>query len=102
MARDPAFLWYPGDWLGGTMTFTRHEKGAYMDLLMAQFNNGKISQEEIKTILGNDDFDKIWEGKLKKKFKKNGDGLFYNEKLDYEVNRRKNFVESRRQNLKKH
>lgn len=98
MAKDPAFLFFPGDWLGGTMTFTRHEKGAYMDLLMAQFNNGRISSEEIKTILGKDDFEKLWEGKLKKKFRVNGDGLYYNEKLENETIKRKKFTESRRKN----
>lgn len=98
MAKDPAFLFFPGDWLGGTMTLTRHEKGAYMDLLMAQFNNGRISLQEVQTILGEDDFKKIWEGKLKKKFKVNGDGLFYNEKLENEITKRKNFTESRRKN----
>ena len=27
MAKDPAFLFYPGDWLGGTMGMTLEEKG---------------------------------------------------------------------------
>ena len=43
MSKDPAFLFYPGDWLGGTMLMTRHHKGAYMDLLMAQYNNGHMT-----------------------------------------------------------
>ncbi len=48
MAKDPATLWYWGDWQGGTSTFTRHLKGCYMDLLNAQFNNGHLSLDEIK------------------------------------------------------
>ena len=34
MAKDPAFLFYPGDWIGGTMGMTFEEKGAYMEILM--------------------------------------------------------------------
>ena len=29
MAKDPTFLFYTGDWLGGTMVLTRHQKGCY-------------------------------------------------------------------------
>lgn len=100
MAKDPAFLWYPGDWLGGTMTFSRSHKGAYMDLLMAQFNNGHMGLQDIKTILGESDFNEMWESKLKKKFKIDENGLFYNEKLENEIVRRKRFTDSRHENLK--
>ncbi len=98
MARDPAFLFYPGDWLGGTMTFNRHHKGAYMDVLMAQFNSGHLSIDDVKFILG-PDFDLMWESKLKPKFKTDAAGKFFNEKLEFEINRRKKFVASRTENL---
>lgn len=98
MGRDPAFLFFPGDWLGGTMLFTRSHKGAYMDLLMAQFNNGHMALHEIKTILGSD-FDEMWKSVLEKKFKQDADGLYYNEKLEYEMLRRKKYVVSRLKNL---
>ena len=54
MAKDPAFLFYPGDWMGGVSTFTRAHKGAYMDVLMAQHNNGHLSIEDIEIVLGSD------------------------------------------------
>lgn len=98
MAKDPAFLFYPGDWLGGTMTFSRAHKGAYMDLLMAQFNNGPMPLEDIKAVLG-PDFDIMWEPKLSSKFKIDKKGNYFNEKLDNEMKRRKKFTESRRRNL---
>jgi len=101
MSKDPAFLFYPGDWLGGTTTFTRAHKGAYMDLLMAQFNNGHMSLQEIKIILGND-FDEMWESVLKRKFKIDDKGLYYNEKLEKEMLKRKAFTESRKKNLESH
>jgi len=98
MAKDPAFLFYPGDWMGGTATFTRAHKGAYMDLLMAQFNYGHMSIQDIKNIL-NSDFDLMWESKLKFKFIIDGDGLYYNERLQVEKEKRRKFTESRGKNL---
>lgn len=101
MGSDPAFLFYPGDWMGGTILFSRAHKGAYMDLLMAQFNNGHLALEDIKVILGSD-FDIMWESKLKAKFIQDDKGLFFNEKLDKEVIRRRNYSASRKKNLESH
>jgi len=98
MGHDPAFLFYPGDWLGGTMTFTRHHKGAYMDVLMAQFNSGHLSENQIAIVLGESDFRDVWP-LLKPKFKLDSDGLFYNEKLEMEMIKRRNYTEGRRKNL---
>lgn len=100
MGKDPAFLFYPGDWLGGTTTFTRHEKGAYMDLLMAQFGQVSLTIEEVQTVLGVDW--PLWERKLKKKFEVEGNEpnlLYFNRKLRDEVIRRKSFVVTRNNNL---
>lgn len=88
MAKDPAFLFYPGDWQGGTSTFTRHLKGCYIDILIAQFNSGPLSIDEIKTVLNNDFA--AW-GTLIKKFKKTETGLFFNERLEIEKEKRKEF-----------
>jgi hypothetical protein len=85
MAKDPAFLFYPGDWQGGTMTMSRHIKGCYIDLLVAQFNSGPLSLEEIKIVLGAD-FGS-WPA-LSKKFKTNDIGLFFNERLAAEKAKR--------------
>jgi hypothetical protein len=98
MAKDPAVLWYFNDWHGGTITFSRHLKGAYMDLLYAQFNNGHLSLEEIKTVLGSD-FGSSWPA-IQKKFKTDDDGFYYNEKLEEGMKKRREYSESRRQNLK--
>lgn len=100
MAKDPAFLFYPGDWLGGTMTFSRAHKGAYMDLLMCQFNQGHMSHHDIKTILGSD-YETMWESKLKSKFVIDENGFFYNQKLENEILKRKKYTDSRRKNLNK-
>ena len=98
MAKDPAFLFYPNDWDGGTKLFTRAQKGAYIDLLMCQFHNGHMTSHDIGHVLGQIDFDAMWENKLKTKFKQDSEGKFFNEKLENEQLKRKNWCESRRNN----
>lgn len=96
MAKDPAMLWYWSDWNSGTAVMSRFLKGCYMDLLHAQFNTGELSLEEIKTCLGSD-FGTSWPT-LQKKFKQTSNGLFFNERLQLEKEKRMKFCESRRDN----
>lgn len=98
MAKDPAFLFYPGDWMGGTMVMSRHQKGCYLDLLIAQFNNGPLSLESIKTILGQDQA--TWTV-LSSKFKQDSEGNYYSARLVTEIEKRKQFTESRKLNGQK-
>lgn len=99
MAKDPAILWYWNDWLGGTTTFSRHQKGCYIDLLHAQFNSGHLSLEQIKTVLGSD-FGNTWPT-ISKKFKQDEHGFYFNERLETEQEKRRKFSEKQRLNGKK-
>lgn len=94
MAKDPAFLFYPGDYVSGTMGMTFEEKGAYMDLLMLQFNRGHMNMHMIQHTVGH-----LWE-QVKCKFIQDEEGLWYNVRLDIEKDKRKTFTESRRNNIK--
>lgn len=94
MAKDPAFLFYPNDWLGGTMGMTFEEKGAYMELLMLQFNRGHMTKDMIGRTVG-----QLWVN-IKDKFIEDENGCFYNTRLEEEKNKRKSFTESRRNNRK--
>lgn len=96
--KDPAFLFYPNDYLGGTLGMTFEEKGAYIELLMVQFNRGHMTSHMIGQVLGQN-MDKIW-STVKNKFKIDADGNYYNERLEIEQNKRKAFSDSRRNNLK--
>lgn len=87
MAKDPATLWYWNDWIGGTMTMTRQEKGAYMDLLTAQFNSGHLTETQIRKLLGNDQG--LWGTVLREKFVVDGSGSYFNQRLEDEINKRK-------------
>jgi len=94
MAKDPAFLFYPNDWIGGTMGMTFEEKGAYMELLMMQFNRGHMTEHMIGQIVG-----QLWLN-IKDKFTIDNDGKYFNIRLEEEQNKRKAFTESRRNNIK--
>ena len=94
MGKDPAFLFYPNDWLGGTIGMTFEEKGAYMELLMMQFNRGHMTEHMIGQVVGQN-----WLT-LKSKFIQDENGLWYNERLDEEKNKRQAYTESRRNNKK--
>jgi len=94
MAKDPAFLFYPGDYVSGTMGMTFEEKGAYMDLLMLQFNRGHMNTHMIQHTIGH-----LWD-QVKCKFIQDEEGLWFNVRLDFEKEKRKTFTESRRNNIK--
>lgn len=97
MAKDPAMLWYWGDWYSGTVLMSRFLKGCYMDLLHAQFNSGRLSLEEIRMVLG-PDFGQAWPT-LQKKFAVDQAGKYFNERLEVEKNKRAAFTASRQKNL---
>jgi len=94
MAKDPAFLFYPNDWLGGTLGMTFEEKGAYIDLLMMQFNRGHMSGHMVGQVVG-----QLWV-KIQDKFTQDEKGLWYNERLEIEQKKRQTFTASRKNNLK--
>lgn len=95
MAKDPAFLFYPGDYISGTMYMDFECKGAYVDLLMLQFNKDRMTIHMIKQVLGHK-FEHIW-SLISDKFQEK-DGFFWNERLRIEKENRINFCQSRRNN----
>jgi len=92
MSKDPAFLFYPNDYIGGTMGMTFEEKGAYIELLMLQFNRGHMTLHMIGQTVG-----QLWDT-LQDKFVADDKGLYYNKRLDEEIFKRKNYVKSRNNN----
>ena len=92
MAKDPAFLFYPNDYIGGTIGMTFEEKGAYVDLLMMQFNRGHMTSHMIGQVVG-----QLWD-KLSSKFVQDGEGNWYNQRLEQEIERRKSYCNSRLNN----
>lgn len=92
MPKDPAFLFYTGDFSTGTQFFTDSQVGIYLRLLMAQHQHGHLSVEQVNHI------SKTHDPVVMKKFKVDADGNFYNERLELEIERRKKFTDSRSSN----
>lgn len=92
MAKDPAFLFYTGDFSTGTQFMSDEQIGKYIRLLMAQHQHGRLSEKQVIFICKNNDPEVMC------KFKKDDDGFFYNERLEKEINKRKAFSESRSKN----
>lgn len=92
MAKDPAFLFYSSDFLNGVSDLTMEERGQYITLLCIQHQKGELSEKSIRLCLGSVSVDVL------SKFKKNEAGNFFNERLVLEIEKRKFFTESRRNN----
>lgn len=95
MAKDPAFLFYSSDFLTGTMTMSMQERGQYITLLATMHQTGRLNKEEIKVVLRGKKVSDI----VLRKFKSDEEGRFYNERLENEITKRKQFTESRRNSL---
>ena len=95
MGKDPALLFYSGDFLVGTMTMTMEQKGKYITLLCLQHQQGFLTEEDMKEHLEDTDI------KVFNKFDKSADGKYYNLRLKEEAERRKTYSESRRNNRMK-
>lgn len=91
MAKDPAFLFYPKDWIEGTGEMMPDEKGIYIDLLCYQHQRGSLPIDEKRLAkmvgLSLDEFLKSWDI-IKGKFNRMDDRLV-NQRLAQEVTERK-------------
>ena len=92
MAKDPALLFYTSDFLTGTMFLSDEQVGKYIRLLCAQHQKGRLEEKDMLNICKTHDNDVF------SKFKKDSDGLYYNERMEMEATKRKNYSESRRKN----
>ena len=81
MAKDPAFLFYPSDFLTGTMFMNHEQIGIYMRLLCSQHQHGGIIDKlSFNSLVGENEI-------LRSKFIEVEIG-FYNERLANEMEKR--------------
>ncbi len=92
MAKDPAFLFYPGDFSTGTQFFTDEQVGKYIRLLMAQHQLGHLEENHMIHIC------KSYDKHIFSKFVKDSEGKYFNERLEHETIKRKKYSESRSKN----
>jgi len=96
MAKDPAFLFYSSDFLSGTMFMTNEQVGMYIRLLCAQHQHGRLMPSQCQVIChGTPDADVL------AKFKVDERGMLYNERIDLEITKRKNFTQKQSERAKK-
>lgn len=93
--KDPAFLFYPGDWLGGTLGMSFEEKGAYLEVLVLQWNCHRITSEAAKRLVGED----LWL-RIAHKFQVDAKG-FFNQRLETEKIKRRKHSEKQTDNANK-
>ena len=90
--KDPAYLFYPSDFLTGCASLTMEERGQYITLLCLEHQLGRLSEKTIRLSVGSVSVDVL------AKFKQDENGLLYNERLEIEIEKRSNFIDTRRTN----
>jgi hypothetical protein len=90
--KDPAYLFYSSDFLTGCASLTMEERGQYITLLCLEHQLGRLSEKTIRLSVGSVSVDVL------AKFKQDESGLMYNERLEIEIEKRSNFVDTRRNN----
>ena len=90
--KDPAILFYTSDFITGTLTMSDEQRGKYILLLCLQHQKGYLTEKDMLNIC------KTYDKDIYDKFKQNGDGHFYNERMKIETERRLKYSESRRNN----
>lgn len=90
--KDPAFLFYPSDFLVGVSDLTMEERGQYITLLCLQHSKGRLSEKNIKIAIGSVSPDVLV------KFTQDENGLYYNQRLEREIIKRERFIQSKIEN----
>lgn len=90
--KDPAFLFYSSDFLNGISDLTMEERGQYITLLCLQHQKDELTEKTIRLSVGSVSVDVI------SKFIRLDNGNLVNERLRNEIEKRKIFTESRRNN----
>ena len=94
MSKDPAVLFYPNDFIASTALWSDADAGLYIRLLCYQHINGGIQPEDFEQLCGDN-------RRVRAKFVKHEDGLYYNERMLKETNKRYAYIQSRQANGEK-
>jgi hypothetical protein len=94
MAKDPAFLFYSQDFLTGTYLMDNEQIGKYIRLLCLQHQKGKLTEKDMLKICLTYDEDIFCKFKFQ-------DGVYFNQRLKDEAEKRAAYSESRKKNREK-
>lgn len=95
--KSPAFQFYSSDFMTGTTFMTNEEVGAYIRCLCMQHQKGHLKEKEMQQICLNQE---VLESVMNH-YKQDDEGLFYNERLDFEKEKSRKYSESRAKNRAK-
>ena len=93
--RSPSFKFYPDNFMGATQLWTDAQVGKYMRLLCLQYQYRRISEEDMLAVC------KKYDKRIFDKFVIDESGLYYNERLEYELTKSNKYSESRSKNRTK-
>ena len=94
MGKDPAFLFYYQDFLVGTEFMTDKEIGQYVKIMCHLADKESLTQKQVQSICKASAIPE----RILEKLSQDSDGKYYQKRLRFEVEKRKKFTESRRQN----
>lgn len=95
--KNPAVKFYPDNFLGATSLWENNQVGAYIRILSQQIIFGHLSEKQILKIIESKE---LWEF-LKPKFVLDDNGLYYNLRMDHEINRAQGQSDKNAENAKK-
>jgi len=95
MSKDPAFLFYANDFISGTYLFTNEEVGKYIRLMCLQHQKGRLPKDSVFKVVSEKDTC------ILEKFTVDENGLYYNQRLEQEINRRLKFCKHQKDNANK-
>lgn len=88
--KNPAVNFYTSDFLTGTAFMSNEQVGAYIRLLSYQHQFGRLTKEQVFSITKDDS--------VLSKFKTDKKGLYFNERMEEEITKKKKYSESRARN----
>jgi len=86
VVKDPAFLFYSSDFLTGVAGLTMEERGQYITLLCLQHQKGRLSEKTCRLALGLQCLTDAQD--VMAKFSIDENGLYYNNRLEIEIEKR--------------
>lgn len=92
--KDPAFLFYSSDFLTGVSDLSMEERGIYITLLCLQHQKGRLSEKMIRLCCGNATASATQD--VMQKFEVDENGLYYNKRLEIEIEKRKQHTDKQR------
>ena len=89
MSKDPAVLFYTGDFLNGCAGLTMEERGQYITILCLQHQLGHLSEKTIRLSVGSVSVDVL------NKLSIDTDGNYFQNRMEEEIEKRSQFINSR-------